>query len=91
MTSKPHDAIFKAAFEHPEHAAAYLRGVLPAALVDAIAWPTMTRESGSFIDPDLADRHSDLLFSVKRWVRLAAWSRCACCCATSRSSPTMSN
>jgi predicted transposase YdaD len=64
MTSKPHDAIFKAAFEHPEHAAAYLRGVLPAALVDAIAWSTMTRESGSFIDPDLADRHSDLLFSV---------------------------
>ncbi len=37
MTRKPHDAIFKAAFEHPEHAAAFLRGVLPAALVQAIA------------------------------------------------------
>ena len=35
MTRKPHDAIFKAAFEHPEHA--FLRGVLPAALVQAIA------------------------------------------------------
>jgi predicted transposase YdaD len=64
MTRKPHDALFKAGFELPEHAAEFLRGVLPAALVDAIAWPTMTRESGSFIDPDLADRHSDLLFSV---------------------------
>jgi predicted transposase/invertase (TIGR01784 family) len=64
MTSKPHDALFKAAFELPEHAAEFLRGVLPPALVESIAWSTMTRESGSFIDPELADRHSDLLFSA---------------------------
>jgi predicted transposase/invertase (TIGR01784 family) len=65
MTRKPHDALFKAAFEHPEHAAEFLRVVLPAALVDAIAWSTMKRVSGSFIDPHLDDRHSDLLFSVE--------------------------
>lgn len=64
MTNKPHDALFKAAFEQPEHAAEFLRGVLPATLVEAIVWSTMTRESGSFIDSDLGDRHSDLLFSV---------------------------
>jgi predicted transposase/invertase (TIGR01784 family) len=39
--------------------------LLPATVVEAIAWSTIARESGSFIDPDLADRQSDLLFSVE--------------------------
>src|SRR5262249_10196065 len=29
------------------------------------AWDTMHGEPGSFIDPDLADHHSDLLFSAR--------------------------
>ncbi len=65
MTSKPHDALFRAAFEQPEHAAGLLRGALPATVADALAWDTLTREVGSFIDDDLADRHSDLLFSAR--------------------------
>jgi predicted transposase YdaD len=32
--------------------------------VAALAWDMARHEPGSFIDPDLADRHSDLLFSV---------------------------
>ncbi len=64
MTSKPHDAVFKAAFERPEHAAALFRSVLPASIVASIAWPSLAGEAGSFVDVELADRHSDLLFSV---------------------------
>ncbi|KIG12688.1 Mobile element protein [Enhygromyxa salina] len=66
MTTRPHDALFKAAFETPQHAAGLLRGILPAALSQAIAWDTLAPQPADFIDPDLADSHSDLLF----WVEL---------------------
>lgn len=65
MTDKPHNALFIAAFEKPEHAAGIFRSLLPAPVVESITWETLARDSGSFIDPDLADRQSDLLFSVE--------------------------
>jgi hypothetical protein len=37
---------------------------LPTATVDAIAWDTLAAEPGSFVDGLLADRTTDLLFSV---------------------------
>jgi hypothetical protein len=64
VTLRPHDALFKAGFEKPEHAAGIFRGILPASLVDAIAWGTMRLAPGSLIDPALSDRHSDLLYEV---------------------------
>lgn len=64
-TATPHDALFKAAFETPRDARALLTEILPAQLRAAIAWGTLARESGTFIDPTLASRHSDLLFSVE--------------------------
>jgi predicted transposase/invertase (TIGR01784 family) len=65
MTPRPHDALFKAAFEHPEHAGALLRSILPPAIRDAIDWTTLTHEPGSFIDRELDDDHADLLFAAK--------------------------
>jgi predicted transposase YdaD len=65
VTSSPHDALFKASFESPSNAAALFRQVLPPELVEAIDWETIQREAGSFIDPELASRHTDLLFSVQ--------------------------
>jgi predicted transposase YdaD len=65
MTSRPHDALFKAAFEHPDHAAGLLRSILPESIAQVIEWNTLTHRPGSFIDPDLADTHSDLLFSAR--------------------------
>lgn len=65
MTARPHDALFKSAFEAPASAGALLRELLPRALCDAIAWDTVTGEPGSFVDPALADHHSDLLFSAR--------------------------
>lgn len=62
MSTTPHDALFKSGFEVPSSAAALFRRALPSALVDAIAWDSLVRESGSFVDSELAPRHSDLLF-----------------------------
>jgi predicted transposase YdaD len=65
MTTRPHDALFKAAFEAPAGAAALLRELVPPAVRKAVAWKTLDGERGSFIDARLADRHSDLLFSAQ--------------------------
>jgi predicted transposase YdaD len=63
VTSQPHDGIFKAAFEHCEHAGAVVRRLFPA--LETIAWETMESETASFIDEELAKHHTDLLFSVR--------------------------
>ncbi|WP_104987525.1 Rpn family recombination-promoting nuclease/putative transposase [Sorangium cellulosum] len=65
MTSTPHDALFKSTFSQPEHAAAALREALPAALAARIDFASLTLQPGSFIDRQLAARHSDLLFSAR--------------------------
>jgi predicted transposase/invertase (TIGR01784 family) len=64
VTIKPHDALFKAAFERPQHAAGLFRDLLPAPLVNSIDWSTLALEPGSYVDPTLGTSHSDLLFSV---------------------------
>ncbi len=64
MTARPHDALFRSAFEDPEHATAELRHVLPEALVAALDWSTLRTEPGAYVDSELADRYSDLLFSA---------------------------
>ena len=63
-TKAPHDAIFKSVFQEPKHAAAELRHILPGELASAIQWSSLKLEPGSFVDPKLADQHSDLLFSA---------------------------
>ena len=65
MTTRPHDALFKAAFDAPASAAALLRELLPPAIRKAVVWKTLDHERGSFVDPTLADQHSDLLFSAQ--------------------------
>lgn len=65
MTSTPHDALFKSTFERPEHAAAQLRHMLPENVSSAVDWSTLALEPGSFVDSELADQHSDLLFSAE--------------------------
>jgi hypothetical protein len=65
MTSRPHDSLFKWAFESPQDAAALLRELLPPAVREAIAWETLEDASGSFVDVALAAGHSDLLFAAR--------------------------
>ena len=59
MTVRPHDALFRSAFEDPEHASAELRHVLPEALAVALDWSTLRTEPGAYVDSQLADRYSD--------------------------------
>jgi predicted transposase YdaD len=66
MTTRPHDALFKSAFEAPGDAAALLRELMPPSLQAVVAWETMDGERGSFVDAMLADRHSDLLLRDAR-------------------------
>jgi hypothetical protein len=65
MTPRPHDALFKSAFENPVGAAALFRALLPADAGEAVAWDTLSRDSASFVDAELVDHHSDLLFSAR--------------------------
>lgn len=62
MTSSPHDALFKAAFASPEHAAPQLRALLPPTVSALLDWASLHLEPGSFVDESLAATHSDLLF-----------------------------
>ena len=64
MPANPHDALFKWTFSQPEHAAAELRAVLPQAIVAKLDLGSLEVLPGSFVDADLVDRHTDLLYSV---------------------------
>lgn len=65
MIPHPHNRLFWAAMERPAHAAALLRDLVPDSLGALIDWDTLHGETGSFIDPALAARHSDLVFSAR--------------------------
>jgi predicted transposase/invertase (TIGR01784 family) len=65
VTSKPHDALFKAAFASRVYASEFFRVLLPASLTSMIEWNTLRSEPASFIDSELADHHVDLLFSAR--------------------------
>jgi predicted transposase YdaD len=64
MAGNVHDALFKATFSQVEHAIGLLRQALPAALVARIDFETLELRPGSFVDEDLKERHTDLLFTV---------------------------
>lgn len=61
-----HDSLFKQVFGDPTHAAAELRCVLPREIVDALDLDALEPVAGSFVDPELAQRHVDLLFKAPR-------------------------
>jgi len=65
MSETPHDALFRATFSSAEHAAPVLRSLLPPALAAAIDFTTLTLEPGSFVDKNLEDRRSDLLYTAR--------------------------
>lgn len=65
MTYTPHDALFKAVFSRPERAAEVLQGVLAPAVVEEIALDSLTLEPGSFVDEELREQFTDLLFSAR--------------------------
>ena len=63
---RPHDKLFRTVFADYEEAAALLRAHLPESLARDLRWSTLTVQDRSFVDPDLRDTESDLLFSIRR-------------------------
>jgi len=61
----PHNALFLSVFSRKEEAIDELRAILPPAIVERIDWDTLTLVDGSFIDPRLSHRQSDLLYTVR--------------------------
>jgi len=64
LSAHPHDAFFKKVFSQPEHAVAFFKGHLPAEVVGLVRWEELQLLPGSFVNTDLRQAHSDLLFSV---------------------------
>ncbi|MEM7153654.1 MAG: Rpn family recombination-promoting nuclease/putative transposase [Myxococcota bacterium] len=60
----PHDRLVKWVFTRPEAAAVQLRQALPSVLVDRLDWSTIAVQPGSYVDQELEERHSDVLYSV---------------------------
>jgi len=63
-TPQPHDAIFKGLLGKPEHARSVLRELVPAAVAEAIDWLSLTSVPGNFVDLELGQQYTDLLFSA---------------------------
>ena len=62
--ANPHDAFCKFVLGKPELAAAFLAHFLPAAAVLPLDLASLTAVPGSFVDPELTNHHSDLLFTA---------------------------
>jgi predicted transposase YdaD len=60
-----HDAFFKSFMSEPELAARFLQERLPSEVAELLATERPELLSGSFVDEDLAQHHSDLLFRLR--------------------------
>jgi hypothetical protein len=63
--TSPHDEPFRWTFSQREHAMGLLKAALSEAVVKAVRWSTLRVEEGSFVDPALRSRHSDLVLSAR--------------------------
>jgi predicted transposase/invertase (TIGR01784 family) len=66
MTHAAHDSFFKSVLSQPEYASQLFRQHLPEAMAAEIDWSTLKLEPGSYIDEELRETHTDLLFSVRK-------------------------
>ena len=71
--SNPHDALFRAAFEDPALAGAFLRDHLPNEISGHLADTPPEKVDGSFVDEALAGSQSDALFRVRTRTGDMAW------------------
>jgi hypothetical protein len=65
MPASPHDALFKSTFEQPDIARGELELVLPAEVRAHLDLATLQLHPGSFLDDELQQTHTDLLYAVQ--------------------------
>ncbi len=63
--SNPHDRFFREVFSRLEWSRDFIRTQLPLAIVETLALETLELRPGSFLDEELQQYFSDLLFRVK--------------------------
>ena len=61
----PHDRLFRAVFSDAAEAASLLQTALPDTVRDGFDWTTLTLVEGTFVDEDLRESQSDLLYQVQ--------------------------
>ncbi len=61
---QPHDGLIRYTFGSPGNACSLLQAYLPEALVHALDWQGLELQSGSYVDPELRQSESDLLYRV---------------------------
>ncbi|SEE21786.1 Rpn family recombination-promoting nuclease/putative transposase [Ruania alba] len=64
-TPNPHDAMFRAVVGVPANAASVLASALPAKITGGLDLDGLRLEPGSFVDEEMRQRHTDLLFSTR--------------------------
>lgn len=62
---QPHDKLFRAVFSDTAEAASLLQAAVPATIRDQLDWPTLTLLTGTFLDDDLRESESDLLYQIE--------------------------
>lgn len=60
-----HDNLVKHAFTDVEHARGVLATALPPAVAARIDWSTLSLQPGTFVDENLQDRYSDILYGAR--------------------------
>jgi predicted transposase/invertase (TIGR01784 family) len=60
----PHDRFFRYVFADPAHAAGELRTALPTVLSTQLEWSSLRLLPTNLVDPELAERRADLVFSA---------------------------
>ena len=64
-THQPHDRLFRAVFSDASEAASLLRNALPHSVHQSLDWTTLTLTAGTFIDEELRQSETDLLYQVE--------------------------
>ncbi|MFY9342789.1 MAG: Rpn family recombination-promoting nuclease/putative transposase [Planctomycetota bacterium] len=64
MRRRPHDALFRGVFGDPARAGELLRACLPRSVVGAIRWRHLRAVPGTFVDEDLREQITDLMFAA---------------------------
>lgn len=63
--SSPHDKLVRRTFGDLQHARGLLQSLVPQALAARIDWSTLKIMDGSFVDPQLQERQTDLLYTAR--------------------------
>ena len=64
MADSPHDKFFKDGFANPAHAVEHFKGVLPAALIEALDLDKARLLSGTSVDEGFKALYSDRLYAI---------------------------